>query len=211
MSQNRPATYKDAGVNIDEADRSTAKIKRLAGDTFNNRVLTGIGSFGAAYALGDLKLKDPVLISSADGVGTKLNVAFAMGVFDTVGQDLVNHCINDIAVQGARPLFFLDYFAVGRLEAEVAEQVVKGLSIACKQNGVSLIGGETAEMPGMYRSRREPNCGRKYTLLDCAPSRRVARPLSIAHQPARQDSEAPSLFRARPTRFPPTHEGSGMS
>lgn len=151
MSQNRPATYKDAGVNIDEADRSTAKIKRLAGDTFSSRVLTGIGSFGAAYALGGMGLQDPVLISSADGVGTKLNVAFAMGIYDTVGQDLVNHCVNDIAVQGARPMFFLDYFAVGRLEAEVAEEVVRGLSIACKENGVSLIGGETAEMPGMYR------------------------------------------------------------
>ena len=152
MSQNRPATYKDAGVNIDEADRSTAKIKRLAGDTFSSRVLTGIGSFGAAYALGGMGLMDPVLISSADGVGTKLNVAFAMGIYDTVGQDLVNHCVNDIAVQGARPLFFLDYFAVGRLQAEVAEEVVRGLSIACKENGVSLIGGETAEMPGMYRA-----------------------------------------------------------
>ncbi len=152
MSQNRSATYKDAGVNIDEADRSTAKIKRLAGATFSDRVLTGIGSFGAAFSLGGLGLKDPVLISSADGVGTKLNVAFSLGVFDTVGQCLVNHCINDIAVQGARPLFFLDYFAVGQLEADVAEQVVRGLSIACKENGVALIGGETAEMPGMYRA-----------------------------------------------------------
>src|SRR5690606_30950319 len=96
-------TYQDAGVNIDEADRATGKIKRLAIETFDHKVLTGIGAFGAAFAIGELELKDPVLVSSADGVGTKLNVAFAMGVFDTVGQDLVNHCVNDIAVQGAQP------------------------------------------------------------------------------------------------------------
>ncbi len=151
MSAKRSVTYREAGVDIDEADRATSKIKRLAMQTFNDRVLSGIGSFGAAYGLGGLKLKDPVLVSSADGVGTKLNVAFQMGVHDTVGQDLVNHCVNDIAVQGARPLFFLDYFAVGKLEAGVAEQVVKGLAIACSENGCALIGGETAEMPGMYR------------------------------------------------------------
>ncbi len=151
MSAKRSVTYREAGVDIDEADRATSKIKRLAMQTFNDRVLSGIGSFGAAYGLGAMKLKDPVLISSADGVGTKLNVAFQMGVHGTVGQDLVNHCVNDIAVQGAQPLFFLDYFAVGKLEAGVAEQVVKGLATACSENGCALIGGETAEMPGMYR------------------------------------------------------------
>ena len=146
----KPYSYRDAGVDIDAADRATGKIKRHAIQTFDEKVLTGIGAFGAAYALGDLKLADPVLISSADGVGTKLKVAFAMGVHDTVGQDLVNHCVNDIAVQGARPLFFLDYFAVGKLEVEVVEQVIKGLGQACRENGCALIGGETAEMPGMY-------------------------------------------------------------
>ena len=151
MSAKRPIRYQDAGVNIDEADRATAKIKKLAQRTFNENVLAGVGAFGACYSLAGEKLKDPVLISSADGVGTKLHVAFAMGVHDTVGQCLVNHCVNDIAVQGARPVFFLDYFATGVLEAEVTEQVVSGLSKACKENGCALIGGETAEMPGMYR------------------------------------------------------------
>ncbi|MEZ5367123.1 MAG: phosphoribosylformylglycinamidine cyclo-ligase [Bryobacterales bacterium] len=151
MSAKRPIRYQDAGVNIDEADRATAKIKKLAQATFNKNVLAGVGAFGACYSLAGEKLKDPVLISSADGVGTKLHVAFSMGVHDTVGQCLVNHCVNDIAVQGARPIFFLDYFATGELEADVAEQVVSGFSKACQENGCALIGGETAEMPGMYR------------------------------------------------------------
>ena len=151
MSAKRPIRYQDAGVNIDEADRATAKIKKLAQRTFNENVLSGVGAFGACYALGGERLKDLVLISSADGVGTKLHVAFAMGVHDTVGQCLVNHCVNDIAVQGAKPIFFLDYFATGALEADVAEQVVRGFSKACLENGCALIGGETAEMPGMYR------------------------------------------------------------
>ena len=144
-------TYSDAGVDIDEADRATSRIKRLAERTFTDGVLTGVGAFGAAYSLNGLGLEDPVLVSSADGVGTKLQLAFMMGVHDTVGQCLVNHCVNDIAVQGARPLFFLDYFAVGKLEAETAAEVVAGLSKACQENGCALIGGETAEMPGMYR------------------------------------------------------------
>lgn len=140
--------YKDAGVNIDEADRAVSHIKRLARKTFTRGVLTDIGSFGAGFQLSGWK--KPVLISSADGVGTKLKVAFATGRHDTVGQDLVNHCVNDIAVQGARPLFFLDYYATGKLEAEVARQVVSGLALACRENGCALIGGETAEMPGLY-------------------------------------------------------------
>ena len=151
MAPKRPISYQDAGVNIDEADRATSKIKRLALRTFTPNVLTGIGAFGACFGLGALKLEDPVLISSADGVGTKLAVAVLMDKHDTVGQDLVNHCVNDIAVQGAKPLFFLDYFAVGKLDADVAEQVVKGLAQACEENGCALIGGETAEMPGMYK------------------------------------------------------------
>ncbi|MCH8156095.1 MAG: phosphoribosylformylglycinamidine cyclo-ligase, partial [Proteobacteria bacterium] len=138
MPAKRPVTYADAGVSIEEAGRATSKIKGLAERTFDRRVLTGIGAFGAAYDIGKLGLKGPVLISSADGVGTKLMVAFAMNVHHTVGQDLVNHCVNDIAVQGARPLFFLDYFATGKLHAAVAAKVVKGLSIACRENDCAL-------------------------------------------------------------------------
>ena len=152
MPARRSLSYADAGVSITEAERATAKIKKLAQRTFNRHVLTGIGSFGAAYALGNTSFKRPVLISSADGVGTKLNVAFATGVHDTIGEDLVNHCVNDAAVQGALPLFFLDYFASGKLKAGVAAQVVKGLSRGCLKNGCALIGGETAEMPGLYRT-----------------------------------------------------------
>lgn len=141
-------TYSDAGVNIDEAERAVSQIKRLAAKTLNDNVLTSIGSFGAGFSLKGWR--DPVLVSSADGVGTKLKIAFATGRHDTVGEDLVNHCVNDIAVQGATPLFFLDYFAVGKLDAKVCASVVSGISRGCKQNGCALIGGETAEMPGMY-------------------------------------------------------------
>lgn len=148
MRNQRPLRYKDAGVNIDEADRAVALIKQSARKTFTPRVLTDIGSFGAGFRLAGYKR--PVLISSADGVGTKLKVAFLAGKHDTIGQCLVNHCVNDIAVQGAAPLFFLDYFAVGKLEAAVAGQVATGLAKACSENGCSLIGGETAEMPGLY-------------------------------------------------------------
>ena len=148
----KPLTYVDAGVDIDAADSATERIRGLAQRTFDENVLAGVGAFGAAYSLRGQQLRDPVLISSADGVGTKLKVAFATGRHGTVGQCLVNHCVNDIAVQGATPLFFLDYFSVGQLDPSVAEQVVRGISIACKQNGVALIGGETAEMPGLYRA-----------------------------------------------------------
>lgn len=151
MPSKRPLTYEDAGVSFREASRAKSRIKTLAQRTFDKNVLTGIGSFGAAYALYGQSLRQPILISSADGVGTKLKVAFATGVHNTVGQDLVNHCVNDIAVQGARPLFFLDYLAAGKLNAAVTAQVVEGLSRACKQNACALIGGETAEMPGMYQ------------------------------------------------------------
>jgi phosphoribosylformylglycinamidine cyclo-ligase len=140
--------YADAGVNIDEADRAVDRIKKLAQSTMTSNVVAGIGSFGAGYALKGWKR--PVLVSSADGVGTKLKVAFMTGRHTTVGEDLVNHCVNDIAVQGATPLFFLDYFAVGKLDAEVAAQVVEGIARGCVKNGCALIGGETAEMPGMY-------------------------------------------------------------
>jgi phosphoribosylformylglycinamidine cyclo-ligase len=140
--------YKDAGVDIDESDRAVSRIKKLARATFHPNVLTDIGSFGAGFRLAGWKA--PVLVSSADGVGTKLKIAFLAGRHDTVGEDLVNHCVNDIAVQGATPLFFLDYFAVGKLDAEVAAQVVSGLARGCSHNGCALVGGETAEMPGFY-------------------------------------------------------------
>ena len=146
-----PLTYAAAGVDFEAAESATDRIRDLARRTFNERVVTGIGSFGAVYSLAGMKLADPVLVSSADGVGTKLKVAFAADRHHTVGQCLVNHCVNDIAVQGASPLFFLDYFSTGRLDAGVAEQVVCGISAACQENSVALIGGETAEMPGMYR------------------------------------------------------------
>jgi phosphoribosylformylglycinamidine cyclo-ligase len=143
-------TYADAGVDIDRANRTKKRIKYLAHKTFNRGVLSEIGGFGALFAI-DKKYVSPVLVSSVDGVGTKLKVAFEMKVHHTIGADLVNHCVNDIAVQGATPLFFMDYLATGTLEPEVAEKVVEGLAEACKHNGCALIGGETAEMPGFYR------------------------------------------------------------
>jgi phosphoribosylformylglycinamidine cyclo-ligase len=144
----KPIRYQDAGVSIEESDRALSHIKTLARATFHDNVLTDIGSFGAGFRLAGWKT--PVLVSSADGVGTKLKVAFMTGRHSTVGEDLVNHCVNDIAVQGATPLFFLDYFAVGKLDAEVAAQLVSGLARGCANNGCALIGGETAEMPGFY-------------------------------------------------------------
>jgi phosphoribosylformylglycinamidine cyclo-ligase len=143
-------TYADAGVDIDRANRTKKRIKYLAHKTFNRGVLSEIGGFSALFAI-DKKYVSPVLVSSVDGVGTKLKVAFEMKVHHTIGADLVNHCVNDIAVQGATPLFFMDYLATGTLEPEVAEKVVEGLAEACKHNGCALIGGETAEMPGFYR------------------------------------------------------------
>jgi phosphoribosylformylglycinamidine cyclo-ligase len=148
MPTRKPISYKDAGVNIDEANRAVGFIKVAARKTFTRGVMSDIGSFGAGFRL--TGWKRPVLISSADGVGTKLKVAFLANKHDTVGQCLVNHCVNDIAVQGAKPLYFLDYFAVGKLDAEIAGAVVGGLGKACEENGCALIGGETAEMPGMY-------------------------------------------------------------
>jgi len=135
-------------VDINEADRAVALIKRYALRTLTPGVVTSIGAFGAGFSLKGWR--EPVLVSSADGVGTKLKIAFASGRHDTIGEDLVNHCVNDIAVQGAVPLFFLDYFAVGKLDAVVCAKVVEGVARGCKRNGCALIGGETAEMPGMY-------------------------------------------------------------
>src|SRR2546422_3541834 len=142
--------YADAGVNIAVADDAKQRIRHHASRTFTPCVLGGIGSFGALFALDRKKWREPVLVSSADGVGTKLKIATAMGVHSTVGSDLVNHCINDILVQGAEPLFFLDYLAMGRLDPQVVEQLVDGMSRSCRKAGCALIGGETAEMPGFY-------------------------------------------------------------
>ncbi|HEX8837764.1 MAG TPA: phosphoribosylformylglycinamidine cyclo-ligase [Candidatus Acidoferrum sp.] len=142
--------YADAGVNIAVADEAKQRIRHHASRTFTHAVLGGIGGFGALFALDHKKWKEPVLVSSADGVGTKLKVAMSMGVHSTVGGDLVNHCINDILVQGAEPLFFLDYLAMGKLEPQVVEQLVEGMSRSCRKAGCALIGGETAEMPGFY-------------------------------------------------------------
>ena len=133
MALKKQIGYKDAGVNIDEADRAVAFIRKHARGTFTRGVLTDIGSFGGGYLLAGWK--HPVLVSSADGVGTKLKIAFLTGRHNTIGEDLVNHCVNDIAVQGAVPLFFLDYFAVGKLDARVAGQVIEGIARGCRNNG----------------------------------------------------------------------------
>jgi phosphoribosylformylglycinamidine cyclo-ligase len=142
--------YKAAGVDIDAGNETVRRIKSLARSTFTPGVLSEIGSFGGLFRLDRDRYQEPVLVSSADGVGTKLKVAFMTGRHDTVGADLVNHCVNDILVQGAEPLFFLDYLATGRLSPSVAEQIVAGVARACRENGCALIGGETAEMPGFY-------------------------------------------------------------
>src|SRR5688500_15115342 len=142
--------YKSAGVDIDAGNEAVRRIRALARSTFTPGVLSEIGSFGGLFQLEPGRFREPVLVASADGVGTKLKVAFLAGKHNTVGEDLVNHCVNDIMVQGAEPLFFLDYFATGKLSAGVTAEVVEGLSRGCKANGCALIGGETAEMPGFY-------------------------------------------------------------
>ncbi|MBN2135370.1 MAG: phosphoribosylformylglycinamidine cyclo-ligase [Acidobacteria bacterium] len=143
-------TYKDAGVNLEAAEESTDRIKKLVRRTFNKNVITDVGLFGGLFNFEKDKYKEPVLVSSADGVGTKLKIAFMSDRHNTVGQCLVNHCVDDILSQGARPLFFLDYFATGKLEPDVIAGVVEGLALACEQNGCALVGGETAEMPDFY-------------------------------------------------------------
>ena len=145
------ATYSDAGVNIDAGTELVNRIKEVVKDTRIPGVLGSIGGFGGFFQLDLKEYCQPVLVSSVDGVGTKLMVAAQMNVHDTVGQDLVNHCVDDILVCGARPLYFLDYFATGRLNVDAAEDVIRGFAKACKENGCALIGGETAEMPGMYK------------------------------------------------------------
>ena len=142
--------YRRSGVDIDAGNETVRRIRSLARATFTPDVLSDIGSFGGLFRLDRERFHDPVLVSSADGVGTKLKVAFMTGRHDTVGADLVNHCVNDILVQGAEPLFFLDYLATGGLSPAVVEQVVGGVARACRENGCALVGGETAEMPGFY-------------------------------------------------------------
>src|ERR1051325_4814893 len=148
MQNKEKISYRDAGVNIDAANDATERIKRLARSTFTPNVMSEIGSFGGMFRADFTSMKNPILVSSADGVGTKLRVAFLTGVHNTVGYDLVGHCVNDILVQGARPLFFLDYIASGKLVPETVEQIIEGLARGCKEAGCPLIGGETAEMPG---------------------------------------------------------------
>lgn len=154
MSENNPKTkltYADSGVDVKAGEESVEKIKSLVAQTFNPQVLTGIGAFGGFFKPDMKGFKDPVFISSADGVGTKLKLAFMTGIHNTVGEDLVNHCINDILVHGAKALFFLDYIATGKLSAEVVAGIVAGLSRGCKNSGMALLGGETAEMPDFYQ------------------------------------------------------------
>jgi phosphoribosylformylglycinamidine cyclo-ligase len=143
--------YRQSGVDIDAGNEVVKRIRSLARGTFTAGVLSEIGSFGGLFQLGAAGVSDPVLVASADGVGTKLRVAFMTGVHSTIGIDLVNHCVNDILVQGAQPLFFLDYLATGRLDPDVAVRIVEGLAVACRENGCALLGGETAEMPGFYQ------------------------------------------------------------
>ena len=149
-SEKRPLSYADAGVDIDAKMSAVARAKEAIRSTFTPGVVGDVGGFGGLFRPDFSGLSDPLLVASADGVGTKLKVAVAAGVHDTVGQDLVNHCVNDILVQGARPLFFLDYIAVGRMDPEVVGKVLEGFAKACRENGCALLGGETAEMPGVY-------------------------------------------------------------
>ena len=146
----KPFTYSDAGVDIDAATLATNKIKELARRTFNDRTLSEIGSFGGMFDGAFPLLGHPVLVASADGVGTKLKIAFLTGIHNSIGRDLVNHCVNDILVQGARPLFFLDYIATGKLSPDVVGSIVEGVANGCRENGCALLGGETAEMPDFY-------------------------------------------------------------
>ncbi len=159
-------TYKEAGVDIEAADQAVENIKKSVKKTFNKNVLTNLGSFGACYQFPKNDYDKPILVSSADGVGTKLKIAFLSENHTTIGQCLVNHCVNDILVMGAKPLFFLDYFAAGKLDGKVFEDVIFGLSKACEENKCALIGGETAEMPGFYTEGEYDLCGTIIGVVD---------------------------------------------
>jgi len=150
MSKKKGITYKESGVDVKAGEELVSSIKNIVKRTHNKSVLSGIGGFGGFFLPDFSEFKKPVLVSSVDGVGTKLIVAFKADKYNTVGQDLVNHCVNDIAVCGAKPLFFLDYFSTGKLQTEIAADVIKGFAIGCEQNNCALIGGETAEMPDLY-------------------------------------------------------------
>ena len=152
-------TYKEAGVDIDAANAGLSKIKKHVNDTYNKYTLSDVGGFGGCFNFDFKEYKNPVLVSSVDGVGTKLLIASLANKHNTIGQCLVNHSVNDILAVGAKPLFFLDYFATGRLNNDILEEVVKGFSIACKENSCVLIGGETAEMPGFYSEDEYDLCG----------------------------------------------------
>ncbi|MEA3297281.1 MAG: phosphoribosylformylglycinamidine cyclo-ligase, partial [candidate division Zixibacteria bacterium] len=151
-SNNHKLTYADSGVDIDAGDKAVEKIKQLAATTFNSQVLAGIGSFGAFFKPDFTGIENPVLISSTDSVGTKVKLAFITDRHDTVGEDLVNHCVDDILVHGAKPLFFLDYIGTGKLKPDTIAEIVTGISRGCKNAGMALPGGETAEMPDMYQA-----------------------------------------------------------
>ncbi len=159
-------SYKSSGVNIPKAEDFVDKIKPLVKRTFNKSVLSGLGNFGAFFKPDLSKYKNPVFVSSVDGVGTKIKIAASLGIFDTVGEDLVNHCVNDIAVCGASPLFFLDYYSVGKLITANAVDIVKGLTRGCVANGCSLVGGETAEMPGLYQKDDFDLAGAIFGIVD---------------------------------------------
>ena len=159
-------TYKEAGVDIEAADKAVDSIKSSVKSTFNKNVLSNLGSFGACYKFPKNDYDSPILVSSADGVGTKLKIAFLSNNHKTIGQCLINHCVNDILVMGAKPLFFLDYYATGKLKNNVFEEVVFGLSKACIENNCALIGGETAEMPGFYGKDEYDLCGTIIGVVD---------------------------------------------
>ena len=169
-------TYKEAGVDIDAANKGLDRIKKHVKNTYNKFTLSDIGGFGGCFNFDFKKYKDPVLVSSVDGVGTKLLIASLANRHDTIGQCLVNHSVNDILAVGAKPLFFLDYFATGKLNNQILENVVKGFSVACKQNSCVLIGGETAEMPGFYDNNKYDVSGTIIGVVDkenMMPNRKV--------------------------------------
>lgn len=166
MDKKEKIDYASAGVNLDAADQALKQIKKLAKSTFNSAVLSDIGSFGGLFKPDLSGFESPVLVSSTDGVGTKLKLAFMSGIHDTVGQDIVNHCVNDILVMGARPLFFMDYIGVGQLDPKTIEDVVAGLAKACRENDMPLLGGEMAELPGFYNDGEYDLTGTIIGLID---------------------------------------------